>query len=117
MFRRDNHLLVLDMLESAYQIQYYTEDLDYEEFIEDQKTLDAVVRNFEILGEAATRILPDFQIENPKIPWKQLKGYRNRLIHEYFGVDYQIVWEIIQEDLRELIEELEEIKKTGSNKT
>jgi len=112
MSRRDNHLLVLDMLESAYRIQSYTEKLNYEEFIEDQKTLDAVVRNFEILGEASTRILPDFQVENPQIPWKRLKGYRNRLIHEYFGVDFQIVWEIIQEDLSKLIEELEEIKKS-----
>lgn len=114
MSRRDNHLLVLDMLESAHRINAYTENLDYEEFIYDQKTLDAVVRNFEIIGEAATRVLPDFQLENPQIPWKQLKGYRNRLIHEYFGVDYQIVWEIIQEDLMGLIEELEEIK-SGSN--
>lgn len=68
MSRRDNHLLVLDMLESANRIQSYIENLDYEEFINDQKTLDAVVRNFEILGEASTRILPDFQIENPQIP-------------------------------------------------
>jgi uncharacterized protein with HEPN domain len=101
------------MLESAYRIRSYTERLDYEAFIDEQKTLDAVVRNFEILGEASTRILADFQLENPQIPWQRLRGYRNRLIHEYFGVDYQIVWEIIQEDLKELIEKLEEIKKTG----
>jgi len=113
MSRRDNHLLILDMLESAYRILTYTKDLNYDQFTDDQKTLDAVVRNFEILGEASTRILPDFQIENPQIPWKRLRGYRNRLIHEYFGVDYQIVWEIIQEDLSDLIGELEEIRKTG----
>lgn len=116
MSRRDNHLLVLDMLESAYRVQSYTENIVYKEFINDQKTLDAVVRNFEVLGEASNRILPEFQFENPQIPWKRLRGYRNRLIHEYFGVDYQIVWDIIQEDLGALIEELEEVKNKGAIK-
>ena len=82
------------------KIQDYTKDYSYEQFIDDDKTIDAVVRNFEIIGEAATRIHPDFQIENPQIPWKKLRGYRNRLIHEYFGVDYQIVWDIISDDLK-----------------
>ena len=66
--------------------------------------------NFEIIGEASTRIHPDFQIQHAQIPWKHLRGYRNRLIHEYFGVDYQIVWEIIQLELEELIGHLENLK-------
>ena len=110
MSRRNNHLLILDMLDAAYRIQTYTEGLDFDGFVNDQKTLDAVERNFEIIGEASTRIHPDFQIEHSGIPWKHLRGYRNRLIHEYFGVDYQIVWEIIQHELGELIEQLEELK-------
>ena len=110
MSRRDNHLLILDMLDAAYRIQTYTEGLDFEEFVNDQKTRDAVVPNFEIIGEASTRIHPDFQIEHSEIPWKHLRGYRNRLIHEYFGVDYQIVWEIIQHELGELLDQLEELK-------
>lgn len=68
MSKRDNHLLILDMLESASRIMTYTDGLNYDEFINDQKTLDAVVWNFEILGEASNRVLPDFQIENPQIP-------------------------------------------------
>ena len=92
MSKRDNQLLILDMLDAAQRIQTYTEGLDFDRFIDDQKTLDAVVRNFEIIGEASTRIHPDFQIQHAQIPWKHLRGYRNRLIHEYFGVDYQIVW-------------------------
>ena len=90
MSKRDNLLLILDMLDAAQRIQTYTEGLDFDRFIDDQKTLDAVVRNFEIIGEASTRIHPDFQIQHAQIPWKHLRGYRNRLIHEYFGVDYQI---------------------------
>lgn len=111
MSKRDNHLLILDMLESAHRIHTYTKDISYNQFMGDQKTLDAVVRNFEVLGEASTRVSLEFKTANHQIPWTRLRGYRNRLIHEYFGVDYQIVWEIIQEDLLDLIEELETIKK------
>lgn len=113
MSKRDNLLLVQDMLDSAIKIQDYTKDYSFEQFIDDDKTIDAVVRNFEIIGEAASRIHPDFQIESSQIPWKKLKGYRNRLIHEYFGVDYQIVWDIISDDLNLLIEKLKKI--TGPN--
>jgi uncharacterized protein with HEPN domain len=109
MFKRDNQLLVQDMLDSAIKIQDYTKDYSFEQFIDDDKTIDAVVRNFGIIGEAATRVHPDFQIENSQIPWKKLKGYRNRLIHEYFGVDYQIVWDIISDDLNMLVEALKKI--------
>lgn len=110
MSKRDNSLLVLDMLEAASRIQSYTSGLTFEKFLDDQKTIDAVVRNFEILGEAATRVNPDFQAINQQIPWKQLRGYRNRLIHEYFGVDYEIVWDIIENELDELIAQLSELK-------
>ena len=113
MSKRDNLLLVQDMLDSAIKIQEYTKGFSFDQFVDDDKTIDAVVRNFEIIGEAATRIHPDFQVEYSQIPWKKLKGYRNRLIHEYFGVDYQIVWDIISDDLSILLEELKKI--TGPN--
>lgn len=113
MSKRDNLLLVQDMLEAANKIQAYTRDYSFEDFIRDDKTIDAVVRNFEIIGEAATRIHPDFQIKTTQIPWQKLKGYRNRLIHEYFGVDYQIVWDVISDDLNTLVLELKRI--THSN--
>ncbi|WP_258100357.1 HepT-like ribonuclease domain-containing protein [Marinoscillum pacificum] len=110
MSKRDNQLLILDMLEAANRVNSYTQNYSYQEFIEDQKTLDAVVRNFEIIGEASSRVDTNFQTSNPQIPWSQLKGYRNRLIHEYFGVDYDIVWEIISDDLDLLIDQLEALK-------
>lgn len=109
MSKRDNLLLVQDMLDSANKIQEYTKGFSFDDFIGDDKTIDAVVRNFEIIGEAATRIDPVFQIANSQVPWKKLKGYRNRLIHEYFGVDYQIVWDILSDDLSTLITELKKI--------
>ena len=76
---------------TAMWVKRYTDKLDYDTFIEDDKTIDAVVRNFEIIGEAAYRIDPDFQTKNPEIEWKRIRGFRNRIIHEYFGVDYEIV--------------------------
>ncbi len=65
----------------------------------DQKTIDAVIRNFEIIGEAATNVPEDIQAKNSEIPWYQLKGMRNILIHEYFGVDNAVLWETVKDDL------------------
>ena len=87
---------------------------DFDAFLEDDKTIDAVVRNFEIIGEAANRIDPDFKLLNTEIEWKYLRGFRNRIIHEYFGVDYEIVWSIIESDLEDLIERLRILIETKS---
>ena len=107
MSKRDNLLLLNDMLQSALKIKRYTKDLDFESFLSDDKTMDAVVRNFEIIGEAANRIDSDFQDNNPEIEWKRIRGFRNRIVHEYFGIDYEIIWEIIDTYLDELIDWLE----------
>ena len=107
MSERDISLLLGDMLESALKIKRYVEGMDYESFISDEKTVDAVVRNFEIIGEAANRIDPDFKIRNPELEWKRIRGFRNRIIHEYFGIDFEIVWTIIEEDIDNIIDWLE----------
>ena len=116
MSERDISLLLGDMLESALKIKRYVEGMDYESFISDEKTVDAVVRNFEIIGEAANRIDPDFKIRNPELEWKRIRGFRNRIIHEYFGIDFEIVWTIIEEDIDTLIDWLEVLvnEKNGS---
>ena len=107
MSKRDQILLLEDMLDSALKIKRYSNDLDFDSFLEDEKTVDAVVRNFEIIGEAANRIDPDFKTKNPEIEWKRIRGFRNRIIHDYFGIDYEIVWTIVENYLNELIERLE----------
>jgi uncharacterized protein with HEPN domain len=109
MSKRDTLLLLDDMLQSAIKIKLYTKDLDYNSFLSDDKTIDAVVRNFEIIGEAANRIDPDFRDNNPEIEWKRIRGFRNRIVHDYFGIDYEIVWEIIETYLTELIDWLDVI--------
>ncbi len=97
------------MLQSARKIKRYISDLDFDSFTSDDKTMDAVVRNFEIIGEAANRIDPEFQENNPEIEWKRIRGFRNRIVHEYFGIDYEIVWEIIESYLDELVDRLDTI--------
>ncbi|MBP9151211.1 MAG: DUF86 domain-containing protein [Flavobacteriales bacterium] len=109
MSKRDNQLLVGDMLEAAQKIRAYCEGYTLETFLEDDRTIDAVVRNFEIIGEAANRAHPDFHAANPQIDWNSLRGFRNRLVHEYFGVDHEIVWQIIETELNELIDDLERL--------
>jgi len=109
MSKRDNILLLQDMLESSKKILNYTIGFDHDKFLSDEKTTDAVVRNFEIIGEAANRIDPDFKLDNPQIDWRKLRGFRNRIVHDYFGIDYNIVWSIVENDIDELFFQLEKL--------
>ncbi len=107
MSKRDTLLLLDDMFQSAQKIKRYIAGLDFDSFISDEKTMDAVVRNFEVIGEAANRVDPGFKDANPEIEWKRIRGFRNRIVHEYFGIDYEIVWQIIEEYIDELIDWLD----------
>jgi uncharacterized protein with HEPN domain len=111
MFERDTFFLLGDMLEAANNIFSYTSDLNYEQFVSDKKTIDASVRNFEIIGKAANRIPDDFKLMHPEVEWRRIIGLRNRIIHEYFGVDYEIIWDVKESFLPLLAEWLEEIIK------
>jgi len=86
MSKRDHTLLLEDMLESALKIKRYTTNLGYDSFLSDDKTIDAVVRNFEIIGEAANRIGSDFRSINSEIEWNRIRGFSNRIVHDYFGI-------------------------------
>ncbi|MHA7864828.1 HepT-like ribonuclease domain-containing protein [Flagellimonas marinaquae] len=103
MSKRDNILLIQDMIESARKIMTYTRNMSFDRFKNDSKTVDAVIRNFEVIGEAANRLTDDFKTKNPEIEWSHLRGFRNRIVHEYFGIDLEIVWHIIEENLPELL--------------
>jgi uncharacterized protein with HEPN domain len=86
MSKRDTLLLLDDMLQSARKIKQYTKGLDYNAFLADDKTIDAVVRNFEIIGEAANRLDLDFRDKNLEIEWKRIRGFRNRIVHDILGL-------------------------------
>ncbi|NDV14415.1 DUF86 domain-containing protein [Muricauda sp. TY007] len=106
MSKRDNNLLIGDMIESAQKIVLYTKDMGFNDFENDSMTVDAVIRNFEIIGEAANRLDEEYKTNNPDIEWDHLRGFRNRIVHEYFGIDLEIVWQIIEDDLPNLLDAL-----------
>lgn len=99
---RDMRLYLDDILESIDRICSYVAGMDFERFSGDQKTIDAVVRNLEIIGEAARSMGEDVRQAVPEIEWKKIIGLRNILTHEYFGVSSRIIWDIIQTKLLSL---------------
>lgn len=99
---RADTLLLEDMIESIERISSYSAGMDREAFLSDRKTIDAVVRNLEIIGEASARLTDESKKLNSDIEWPQIIGLRNRIVHEYFGVDAEIVWAIITHDLPKL---------------
>ena len=110
MSKRDEKLLIADILEAINKIERYLLEMSYETFIKDEKTIDAVIRNFEIIGEAANQIPEDFIEKHHEIPWRDLSDFRNVLIHAYFGVDLRMVWQIFELHLPLLEKQLSEIK-------
>jgi len=103
MSKRDNSLLVGDIVESGKKIISYIGEMSFDEFTKDSKTVDAVIRNFEIIGEAASRLTEDHKVQHPEIDWHRLRGFRNRIVHDYMGIDYSIVWRIKESYLPALI--------------
>jgi len=104
---------LLDMLEAARRIVSYIENASFEQFQEDYKTQDAVLRNLEVLGEAAKNIPEEFRNEYPDLPWGEMARTRDRLIHHYFGVNLDVVWGISELELPGVIEQLEMILEQG----
>ena len=81
-----------DIIDALNAICEYMENIGYDDWIQDRKTIDAVIRNLEVIGEAAANIPEEIQKQHPDIPWQQMKGMRNVLIHEYFWVDKDVLW-------------------------
>jgi uncharacterized protein with HEPN domain len=106
--RRDDSYL-LDILISARKALKFVAGIDRHEFEENEVIQNAVMRPLEIIGEASARISKGFRESHAEIPWEEMIGLRNRLIHEYFRVDYGAVWDTIQDDLPKLIEQIEPI--------
>ena len=109
MSKREPTLLLTDICESIEKIKIYTFELTYQQFIDDSKTIDAVIRNFEIIGEAANRFPEDLKERFSQINWFRIIGFRNRIVHDYMGIDYEIVWTIIENDIDKLLTDIKEI--------
>ena len=102
-------ILLNDILQSIDRIMEYTSGMSLEDFSKDQKSIDAVARNLEIMGEAANRLPDEFKEIHSEIEWFKIIGLRHRIVHEYFGVDLEIIWQILQKDLTELRQSLSRI--------
>jgi uncharacterized protein with HEPN domain len=104
--KRDWILLFEDILESIDKIENYTKELSFDDFAVNTLVIDGVVRNIEVIGEASKNIPLEIQEQFSDIPWKKLRGIRNRIIHEYFKVDITIIWFIVKNELTPLREAL-----------
>jgi len=107
---------VADILTCFQETQEFTEDLDFKTFAKDRKTVNAVIRSLEVMSEAAKRIPPEVREKHPKIPWKRMAGMRNKLIHEYSGVDMEIVWSVVKTELPPLKPHLEQMLRIVEKK-
>jgi uncharacterized protein with HEPN domain len=90
----------------------YTAGMTFEGFVNDPKTMDAVIRNFEVIGEAANRLPETLKDLHPTIDWHRIRGFRNGIVHDYMGIDYGIVWDIRENFLQRLIDSLQGIDLT-----
>ena len=109
--KRDYKLYVKDILESILKIEEFVGDTGYKEFVKDDKTSSAVVRKLEIIGEASKNIPEEIRSKYKEIPWSDIAKMRDKIIHFYFGVDYEIVWKVIKERLPTLKGQIERLLK------
>jgi uncharacterized protein with HEPN domain len=109
MSERGDSDLLKDMREAVRRIKAYTRAMSYDGFMTDTRTQDAVVRNLEIIGEAAKAVSAELKDSHPGMPWKGMAGTRDRLIHHYFGINLDIVWDIVTVELPSLEKQIEAI--------
>ncbi|MBI4786638.1 MAG: DUF86 domain-containing protein [Chloroflexi bacterium] len=104
---RDFRLLLDDILSAAHKVQSYTVGMNFDQFRNDAKTFDAVVRNLEIIGDAVKHISQDMRDRHTHIEWRRIAGLRDITVHEYFGVDENIIWDVVQNEIPKLILQIE----------
>jgi uncharacterized protein with HEPN domain len=108
--QRDEQYLI-DILESAKMAMHYINDLSWDDFLNDVRTQDAIIRRFAVIGEAARRVSNETQSKYLDLPWREMIGMRNLAIHEYDAIDFEIVWNTVHKNLPALIESLNSIIK------
>lgn len=114
MSSRSIQLYINDIKESIEKIELFTRGMTFEVFKQDARTIDAVVRNMEVIGEAAKNFPEDVRMSFPNVPWKMMIGMRNKAIHEYFGIDVEILWKTVEQDIPVLKKEIQNIPSHSS---
>ena len=102
MSKRTDELYVADIAEAIENIELFTENMTFDAFVKDAKTIHAVVRCIEIIGEATVHLSDQYKTVHASVPWMSIIGMRNKMIHEYFGIDMEILWKTLKEDVSTL---------------
>ncbi|AEI13996.1 protein of unknown function DUF86 [Flexistipes sinusarabici DSM 4947] len=111
MYNRDINLYINDILDSAEAIKDFVDNMDYEDFCNDRKTFSATIREYIVIGEAISSLMEILEKKFPEYPWRMIKDFRNFIVHEYFGIDKKIVWDLTSKELDELIKNIQILKK------
>ncbi|MDT7909870.1 DUF86 domain-containing protein [Thermus sp.] len=106
---RDPRLLLEDILLACDRIMAYTQGMDREAFGNDPRTVDAVLRNLTVIGEAVKRLPMAFRESHPQIAWRKIAGFRDVVVHDYFGVDIELVWDVVRSQVPHLKAQVEKI--------
>ncbi len=111
MVERDYRDYLQDIIDSINDIGNFIEGMTFDDFKKDRKTSNAVIRSIEVIGEATKKIPDSVRDKNPSIPWKNMAGMRDKMIHEYFGVDLEILWKTATEDVPPIKSSIKELKE------
>jgi len=111
--RRDSQYLA-DIQEAMRRVLNYTDGLSFDAFMEYGMAQDAVLRNLQVIGEAAKKLSDDLCASHAAVPWRDMAGLRDRIVHDYFGIDYEVVWDVIENDLPALLPVIEAILQEES---
>ena len=115
MSKRNLSLYIDDILEASEAIQSYTDSLNFETFCNDRKTYSATIREYIIIGEAVSHLIETLEERFPDYPWRMIKDFRNFIVHEYFGVDGKIVWDLTTKELENVVDYIQTLKQETSN--
>lgn len=108
---KDPIIFIEHIIDSIKNIEYFMKKVSKESFFENKEKQSAVIRQIEIIGEAVKNLPSEFKDNNPNIPWKDIVGMRDKLMHHYFGVDLKIVWKTVKEDIPKLKKQIQNIMK------
>ena len=115
--KKDPRIFIEHILECIERIEEYTRGVTKEEFLSSGQLQDAVIRRIEVIGEAVKNIPDDIKQRYPDIPWREIAGMRDILIHEYFGVDLELIWKVAKEDVFELKKKMLKVKEDLEGKS